>query len=117
MHFTQINLHKAKLAAIDLHGKLQERKSIALLTEPYLFRNKIVGMPSGYVAVVPTVAEGEQARAVIMAPRATGIVQLDAHCHRDCAAAMLKTQMGTIYIASIYLDIKKCYRMPSTAKG
>ena len=44
MNFTQINLRKAKLAAIELHNKIQGSEDIVLITEPYLYRNRVVGL-------------------------------------------------------------------------
>ena len=106
MLFTQLNLHKAKLASIDLHDKVQGRHDIALITEPYLYNNKIVGLPQGYMSVVPEIEEGSgQARAVILAPRSFNMTRLDNLCNKDCAVAQLSTQHGTLIVASVYLDI------------
>ena len=110
MYFTQLNLHKAKLAAIELHNKLQGRHDIALLAEPYLFRNKIVGLPTGYKAFVPTPDEIEgrqQARVAILAPKDLGLIQIDTLCSGDCVVAQFLTDTGLLVVASIYMDIKK----------
>ena len=108
MHFTQLNLHKAKLAAIELHGKLQNRNDIALLTEPYLHRNKIVGLPRGYQALVPDVPPEPrwQARVAILVPRDLNIVQIDSLCEADCVAGQFITKQGLFIVASMYMDIK-----------
>ena len=87
-YFTQINLHKAKLAAIELHNQLQQRNDIALITEPYIVYDKVVGLPTGYQAIFvqPPRSEGagqdnrpswHSARAAILIPKQFQAVQLD----------------------------------------
>ena len=84
MYFTQINLNKTKLAAVDLHNKLKIRQDVVLITELYLFRNKIAGLPRGYQAFVPEV-EGDPPqmnRTTIMLPNVIKALRLVGLCHR-----------------------------------
>ena len=100
MHYTQINLHKAKLAAIDLHDKLQAGHDIALLTEPYLYNNKIVGLPKGYKVLLPTPDDTEEIKPIrtgILLPQHYGVVQLESHSNPDCTAAILTTKTCLLY--------------------
>ena len=111
MHFTQLNMHKAKLAAVELHDKLQRKHDIALLTEPYLFRNKIVGLPRGYQAFISKAGDLDgkmiQARAAILAPRDLNMVQIDTLCGLDYVTCQFITKQGLFIVASVYMDIKK----------
>ena len=112
IHFTQLNLHKAKMAAIDLHSKLQCRNDVALLTEPYIARGKIVGLPTGYAAFLANNTAGgaegtSTCRAAILIPRGMTAVKIDRLCHGDCIVVMLTTANSKFMLASIYLDINK----------
>ena len=78
---------------------------MALLTEPYLYKGKIVGLPSGYEAVLHT-AESPT-RAAIMIPKRYKAVCLSHLCTTDCAVVQIQSSKGKIVVASVYMDIKK----------
>ena len=106
MKFVQINTHKAQLAAIELHNELERVKEVALITEPYTYKNKIVGLPAGYEAFCGHGGEdGPPARAAILLPRSIPAVKLDQFCSRDSVILVIDTLSGKLIIGSIYLDI------------
>ena len=112
MHFTQINLHKAKLAAIELHNNLRNRQDIVLITEPYIYKGKYVGLPRGYAVFFSEVdaedaGESGVCRAAILVPKHVQAVQIDKVSNADAAVVQIVTARGKLTLASVYLDIKK----------
>ena len=105
MFFTQVNLHKAKLAAIELHNKLQERNDIALITEPYLFKGKVVGLPKGYDCLMSQAVD-QAIRAVVLIPKQFRAVCLTHLSTPDCVVAQVEVAGKKLILASIYMDIK-----------
>ena len=51
--FLQLNTHKAQLAAIELHNELGVKSQIAMITEPYTYKNKLVNVPRTLLSVGP----------------------------------------------------------------
>ena len=109
MKFIQLNTHRAQLAAIELHRKLNLSQEIALITEPYTYRNKLVDIPAGYKAFLTAgVEEGRtRPRAAILLPFGVEAVKLDKFCNRDCEVILCTTTDGKLLLGSIYLDILK----------
>ena len=102
MKFIQINLNKTKQAAVELHNKIIAGQEIVLITEPYLFKNRVVGLPKGYQAFIPEeedVEEGERPnmnRAAILIPGTIKAVRIDSICNRDCVAVKISTSRGNL---------------------
>ena len=104
MFFIQINLHKAKLAAIELHRLLQKSVGIALITEPYLFKGRIVGLPQGYDSILIT-EEGKLTRAALLIPKAYKAICLSSISTPDCVAAQIIVKGDKYVLVSTYMDI------------
>ena len=110
LSFTQVNLHKADLATILLGRQLENKTQvIALVTEPHTTAGKITGMPRGTtITSDKTLTSGQPGpRAGIISSRDLKVNSLEAWCHRDCAAAIVRLHGRQVLLASIYLDINK----------
>ena len=111
MFFIQVNLHKAKLAAIELHNLLQKSVGIALVTEPYLYKGKVVGLPQGYDSILIN-RENQLTRAAILIPKAYKAVCLSDISTPDSVAVQMEIRGGKIVLASVYMDIQEVLPPP-----
>ena len=106
--FLQLNLHKSAQAT-TLAGQTMEKTAsrILLLTELHTIRNKTHSFPAGTTAVydrsIPLHKPGP--RAAIITTKDIKTMALEQWCHRDCAAALIKTTGKHILLISAYLDI------------
>ena len=106
MKFIQINTHKAQLAAIELHNSLEVEQAIAMITEPYTYNNRMVGIPTGYKPFIYTAAVSDpKPRAAILLPHGVEAVQLDQFCTRDSLVLAIALTTGKLILCSAYLDI------------
>ena len=83
-------------------------KSILLITEPYVFDNKIAGMPSrAKVIYARTRGSGKQPRAGIVTSPDVNITAMDSWCNQDCAVALTQVGGKQTVLVSLYLDITR----------
>ena len=106
LHFRQVNMHKAELAAVELSRKLLHKPTICMLTEPCAAFNRVIRIPKGH-ACIPTSTLPSRPRAAILVPRHLSHVHLEQLSNPDCAVALIDTRRGKVVLASCYLDSKK----------
>ena len=108
LSFTQLNLHKATQATLLLGRGLEGKKqTIAMITEPHTYKNKITGMPRGTKAIYARTPDCKPApRAGIVASLDTKVTAMDSWCNRDCAVALTNIGGQQTVLISLYLDIK-----------
>ena len=105
LQFLQLNMNKAKSAAAELHRTLPRRNTdVVLLTEPTVYKNKVVLLPKGYVCH-PNKTFDDVPRAAILFKRSLNCTVLDHLTTRDCTAMILPGSPPTL-IFSAYLDAK-----------
>ena len=75
-----------------------------MLTEPYVYQGKIVGLPSGYDAILK--GEDGTPRAAILVPKKYKAICLSHLCAPDCTVIQIPTAQGKLVIASVYMDIR-----------
>ena len=109
MNCIQLNLHKAQLASIELHNDLRDNLYIALITEPYLYKGRLVNIPKGYKTYLGVEPEEQEhtARTAVYVPSSIPSIRIDSICNKDCTAVTITTIKGKMLMCSIYLDIKK----------
>ena len=112
LSFTQVNLHKASQATILLGRDMEEKNQvIAFLTEPYIFKGNITGLPNGTNTVYHKTRSSDNdppgPRAGIVASKDIDLYSLDSKCSRDCAVAIAKLHGRRVLVVSAYLDITK----------
>ena len=109
LSFIQINLHKASQATLMLGGQFEgKNQMVALITEPYTYKNKITGMPKGVKIVSAKLKESEPGpRAGIASSVDLKITAMDNWCSRDCAVALTTIRGVRTVLVSLYLDINK----------
>ena len=106
MKFIQLNTHKAQLAAIELHNELDRSQSVALITEPYTYKNRMVGIPQGYTPYIHSNNdEDPKPRAAVLLPHGVDAVRLEQFCNRDSMAIKISLLSGKLILCSAYLDI------------
>ena len=105
MKFVQLNTHKAQLAAIELHNELELVQEVVLITEPYTYKNKMVGIPTGYTPYIQGTVEDAKPRAAVLLPHGITAVKLEQFCNRDSIILIVDTLTGKLIVGSIYLDI------------
>ena len=102
--FLQLNMHKAGAAASELHRQLpRTNPDVLLLTEPPVYKNKVVTLPKGY-QLFPSRALSEIPRAAILLKPELKGVHLSHLGTPDCTAVLVPTPLGTVLLASAYLD-------------
>ena len=102
--FIQLNMNKAFLAAVELGNLLKEFKTqtIALLTEPYIYKNSVITLPPGTRKFQK---HNVDARAAIVCSPDMQLIFIDTISSRDASVAFLSLKEGNMIIASIYCDI------------
>lgn len=104
LNFLQPYMHKAGAAAFELHRSLPQKDiGILLLTEPPRYKKKVVTIPKGY-RLYPSSALKEEPRAAILAKPHLNCVAVDHLTTPDSAVVLLPTPLGTVLLASVYLD-------------
>ena len=104
LNFLQLNMNKAGAAASELHRALPHGDvGVLLLTEPPIYKNKIVTLPKGY-HIHPSNTLTDPPRAAILSRPDLNCVPIQHLCNPDCSVALLPTPLGTILLASVYLD-------------
>lgn len=108
--FTQINLHKAKLAASMFAQRFKERNTqIALISEPRHLRNKIIGL--GDNNVIYSHNGSDVPRAAIVYKKGVNLSPLSQFLSPDLVAAELSLKIDNIdtnkIVASGYHDGNK----------
>ena len=101
----QINLHKSKLANLELFKQLEPLNNfVALTQEPHVYKGKITGMPRGLKSHLV----GTDSRSCIIWPKKLNITPVTEFCSGDTVACLweidsvLKTNLMLI---SAYWDI------------
>ena len=104
LSFTQLNLHKAAQAtSLVGRGLENQQQSILLLTEPYFYAGKLVGMPSRTNTIYDHTSL--HPRASIATTPDVKVTAMEAWCNRDCAVAITGIGGKRTVIVSLYLDI------------
>ena len=102
----QVNLNKAHAAQVELLKKTNKLESyIALLTEPYCYKQKLCMTPRGSNCL-PQIRSGHP-RASIISSKNLKIHEINELKHRDIAIGLIKLQGKSVIIASLYMDITK----------
>ena len=104
-------MNKAFLAAVELGNLMHETqsKTIALLTEPHIYKNSLISLPPGTRKFQK---HNVNARAAIVCSPDTQLIFLDNISSRDACAVILNTNEGNIMLASIYCDINNDIEQP-----
>lgn len=103
IHFRQLNMHRAFLAAVELKKAVLERPSVCFLTEPYQTYNKIAEIPPYHVSL-PQTTQVDRPRAALLIPKDIPHVYIEHLSGQDISVALLNTEQGKLLIASVYLD-------------
>ena len=104
LQFLQLNMNKAGAAASELHRLLPTKDyGVLLLSEPPVYKNKVVTLPKGY-RVFPSNSLDTVPRAALMIRSDLRPVFLPHLSTADGAAALIPTPLGTLLVASVYLD-------------
>ena len=104
LDFLQLNMHKAGAAANELHRLLPSKNiGVLLLTEPPIYKNKVVTLPKGY-RLVPSRSLDSTPRTAILSRPNLNCIPVDHLCTPDSTVVLLPTPLGTVLLASIYLD-------------
>ena len=100
IEFIQLN---AFIAAVELSKRVKGKENyIALVSEPYTFKNIIRSAP--YKSRV--INGGAKPRAAIIVNNSLNIIAMQQLTTSDCAVGLLSVGSNKILIASVYLDIK-----------
>ena len=101
-----MNLNKAAAAQHELVVELRNTEHfIALISEPYCFRQKLSGIPSTY-NVLPCVREGHP-RCAIFSSKSIEIHELAQLRTRDVVVGLTCLNRKKVAIISAYMDIKR----------
>ena len=100
MLFKQVNLQKA-FAATSLFASSLQSNTIAFLTEPYHFKNKLTNLGPNFT-VYPETTQADVPRAALMIPRHFPSVFLPNLSNPDCAVCLLKH--ANLLLVSAYFD-------------
>ena len=104
IEFIQLNEKKAFIAAVELSKRVKGKENyIALVSEPYTFKNIIRSAP--YKSRV--INGGAKPRAAIIVNNSLNIIAMQQLTTSDCAVGLLSVGSNKILIASVYLDIKE----------
>ena len=103
--FIQVNLNKTRLAQTELLRKLNKLENyIALITEPYCYKQKLCILPRGDNCL-PQNRSGHP-RACILSSKHLKVHEINELKHRDMAIGMIKLDGKSTVIISLYMDIK-----------
>ena len=104
----QINMQHCKQAAANLHQQLAsvgQMGYIVLIQKPYLFCNRLVGIPRNCgICNIP----GDRPRAAIVAAPGLDLWMVPEYSSSDVVTCLLRTgcdQTPELYVVSAYLDI------------
>ena len=103
LHFLQLNMHRAQAASAFLQTAVDSVNYIALLTEPYSYKNKCAVLPASYVAI-PRNELAQRPRAAILHHQSLQLVEVKHLTNADCAVGVV-TGSEPFLVASAYLDI------------
>ena len=103
MFIRQINLNKSKIASANFCHYLtkDDFNTIYLITETYLYKNKIPGLSHLYTIY----GTHESGRAIIIAPKIFPLFLHSEFNDRDHTVVLFNDGKHSCYFASIYLDI------------
>ena len=99
----QLNCNKSKVTNVEIFKKMcKVTSAIFLLQEPYMWNNKMPGLPTGYkVLGLP------KSRATVVAPVFMNPVLKEEVSSLDFTVVLIKQGTKELYLVSIYLDGKK----------
>ena len=106
IQFTQLNMHRANVAVVELNKLIGQVPSVCLLTEPYTAYNKVAQVPANHT-VLPGTPLASRPRAAIFLPKHMPHVFLEQLSSEDIVVALIHTKRGKILVASGYLDSNK----------
>ena len=96
----QLNCQKAKACNVFIAHEMIQGEMIFLVQEPYLYKGKVCGMPSGY-----EIFGVQYARAVIIAHKSLGLCFCPELSDKDTTVCLTKYSNKRAYLVSSYLDI------------
>ncbi|XP_058977883.1 uncharacterized protein LOC131806741 [Musca domestica] len=107
LSIVQINLHHCKAAGAELLLSLSKLEvDIALVQEPYIFKNKVTGLGSERYITYAT-SNGEKVRTCIVAKKNLNLIFLNNFSGGDATAVRLETRTGkTLFLVSLYLPFE-----------
>ena len=117
LDFLQLNVHRARLAQLELLQLLNNSEpTICLLQEPYTFKKRLVYRPQGY-SMIPQNTKTDRPRAAICLPNEIQYVELTQLGDRDLVACLASVGGKKIVLASSYLDIKNSPTIPAALEA
>ena len=106
INIVQVNLNKAHAAQVELLKKINKLDSyIALLTEPYCYKQKLCMIPRGSNCL-PQIRSGHP-RACIVSSKNLKLHEINELKHRDMAIGLIKLEGKSVVMVSLYMDITK----------
>lgn len=95
----QLNMQKSKASAAELHKKVGRAvEDIFMLTEPYIYKNKVCLLPKGY-RLYPSNTLDNPPRSAILVKNTIISVFLEHLSTPDCTVVLLKLQQPTLLIS------------------
>ena len=96
-------MNKCKLSNVEICNNMtKDFNSIFLLQEPYLYKNRIPGLPNGFCHFGLA-----NTRAIIVAPIFMNLVMCHELSSPDFTVVLLEQDGKKLYLVSAYLDINK----------
>ncbi|XP_073834718.1 uncharacterized protein [Musca autumnalis] len=110
----QINLHHCKAAAAELLLSLTDSAvDIALVQEPYLYKNRVSGLNNEHFSLFYT-NNGDKVRTCIVARKSLNLIQLYNYSDGDTTVVRLDEVTGrALVLASVYMP----YEAPDPPSG